>query len=335
MSRYQRGWAPVWVMAAVFGGAGCEEAAKSGEGSLTVLLEPESTITAGLEPGPGVAQIRDGWAARFDRYVVAVGEIDLHWATDDAVQAQAEPAYAVDLTQLPPAGLALWSLEGLRAGRWAVHFATVPASEAVRHESVEVADDERMVAQGWSHWITGSLTQVGGQSCPPKALAQPGERVAVGQNTGGDDCYEAQTVRFEFGVSAPTRSGPCEIDGSPGVAVVAGGVQTVALSMHGDHLFFNGFPEGGEGGVTRLAQWLADCDLDLDGVVTQAELRAIAPSQLSQIDTRYQLGGSPITPLETMYDYVASQLKTQGHFQGEGECPIDGVAHDHEHSHAH
>jgi hypothetical protein len=30
-----------------------------------------------------------------------------------------------------------------------------------------------------------------------------------------------------------------------------------------------------------------------------------------------------------MYDYVIGQLKTQGHFQGEGECPVDGVEHDH------
>jgi hypothetical protein len=78
-----------------------------------------------------------------------------------------------------------------------------------------------------------------------------------------------------------------------------------------------------------LAQWLADCDLNLDGTVTADELGAIAPSQLPELDDRYQLGGSPITPLDDMYDYVMSQLKTQGHFQGEGECPVDGVGHDH------
>ena len=104
----------------------------------------------------------------------------------------------------------------------------------------------------------------------------------------------------------------------------------MAATIHGDHLFFNGFPEGDEGGVMRLAQWLADCDLNLDGVVTEAELASIAPSDLPEIDTRFQLGGSPITPLANMLEYVRAQLKTQGHFQGEGECPVDGVEHDHE-----
>jgi hypothetical protein len=33
--------------------------------------------------------------------------------------------------------------------------------------------------------------------------------------------------------------------------------------------------------------------------------------------------------LDSMYDYVMSQLKTQGHFQGEGECPFDGESHEH------
>jgi len=34
-----------------------------------------------------------------------------------------------------------------------------------------------------------------------------------------------------------------------------------------------------------------------------------------------------------MYEYVRAQLKTQGHYQGEGECPVDGVAHAHDHDH--
>jgi hypothetical protein len=90
-------------------------------------------------------------------------------------------------------------------------------------------------------------------------------------------------------------------------------------------LFFNGFPEAEESSVLRLAQWLADCDLDLDGRVTVDELGRIHPDELWELDPeRYQLGGSPLTPLDTMLDYVTAQLKTQGHFQGEGECGIDG-----------
>ena len=186
-----------------------------------------------------------------------------------------------------------------------------------------------MVANDWTYLIDGVLMKTDGQSCPPAALATPGSATPNGNMSGGNDCYDAPTVRFTFGATAETSFGPCEIDEVPGFAISSGGTQTVAATIHGDHLFFNGFPEGDEGGITRLAQWLADCDLDLDGTVTRDELEAIAPSQLPELDDRYQLGGSPITPLNDMYDYVISQLKTQGHFQGEGECPFDGVEHDH------
>ena len=64
--------------------------------------------------------------------------------------------------------------------------------------------------------------------------------------------------------------------------------------------------------------------------MTQEELEVVAPSDLPELDDRYQLGGSPITPLDTMWAYVIGQLETQGHFQGEGECPFDGTAHEHE-----
>ena len=55
--------------------------------------------------------------------------------------------------------------------------------------------------------------------------------------------------------------------------------------------------------------------------MSETELKAIPLSALSELDPeRYQLGGAPIA-LSTVWDYVRAQLMTQGHFQGEGECP--------------
>jgi hypothetical protein len=143
------------------------------------------------------------------------------------------------------------------------------------------------------------------------------------QSGGGVDCYANPEIGFSFAVRAPISLGPCEREGSEGFAVTAGGTSTVAITIHGDHLFFNGFPEGSEAKVLRLAQWLADSDLDADGEVTEAELKAIAPGDLWELDPdRFQLGGSPLTPLDTVWTYVRAQLMTQGHFQGEGECAI-------------
>lgn len=313
----------------------CGNESGDGAGSLTVLLEAEDVIVDGLEPGDGAENIRDGWRVEFGKYVTTIGDIDLHLSTDETIEAEASEVFAVDLADAPAGGLPLWTLNGLQEGRWEFNYATPGARDgATRHESVEQADFEALVANDWTYLIEGVLTKAGGQSCPPAALAQPGDKTPTGNTSAGNPCYDAPTIRFSFGASAETRFGPCEIDGVGGVAVSASGAQTVAITIHGDHLFFNGFPEGDEGGVTRLAQWLADCDLDLDGSVTKDELEAISPAQLPEIDDDYQLGGSPVTPLDDMFDYLTGQLKTQGHFQGEGECPIDGTAHEHAHDHA-
>lgn len=309
--------------------AGCGSEDSAGSGSLTVLLESEDVIVRGLEPGDGTEDVGDGWAVRFDRYLITIGDLDVHFSTDEAVEAEAGDVFVVDLTQVPAAGLSLWNLEGLREGRWEFSYATPGAGDgSTRHDSVAQADYDEMVESDWTYLIDGVLAKADGKSCPPAALATPGGKAPSGNTSGGNACYDAPTVRFTFGATAETSFGPCEIDEVPGFVISAGGSQTVAATIHGDHLFFNGFPEGNEGGVTRLAQWLADCDLNLDGTVTREELEAIAPSQLPELDERFQLGGSPITPLGSMYDYVIGQLKTQGHFQGEGECPLDGLAHE-------
>lgn len=311
--------------------AACSGEDDTGAGSLTVILESEDVIVEGLEPGEGAENIRDGWSVTFDKYVAAIGDIDVHLATDASVEAEARDVFVADLTEAPAAGLPLWTLDGLRVGRWEFNYATPLASAgAIRHDSVSQADYDEMVASGWTYFIDGVLTKSDGQSCPPAALANPGTVQSNGNSSGPNDCYAATSIRFTFGAPAETRFGPCEIDEVPGFAIAAGATQTVTTTLHGDHLFFNGFPEGDEGGIMRLAQWLADSDLNVDGVVTREELEAIAPAQLPELDARFQLGGSPITPLEDMYDYVIGQLKTQGHFQGEGECPLDGVAHEDE-----
>jgi hypothetical protein len=305
-------------------------------GSLSVLVEAEDTIQEGIAADDGSEadeSIRDGWAASFDKYIVAVGDIDLELSTDHARTAEAPAVFAVDLTKIPAAGLPLWDIKGLDAGRWEFHYSLSGGAEgAQRHETVTQADFDAIESNDWTYLIDGSLTKSDGRSCPPSSFADPpAGATSLGTNAGGDDCYSNPDVAFVLGVSAETLLGPCELDGVSGVSVPAGGTQTVAVTIHGDHLFFNGFPTSDEGGTVRLAQWLADCDLNVDGEVTREELEQLRPSDLPEMDARFQFGGSPIEALEgqSMWVYVTAQLKTQGHLQGEGECEIDGAAHTH------
>jgi len=299
-------------------------------GELTVLLEPEDALIDGLEAGEGPEHIQDGWSVTFDRYLIAIGGVDVHLSTDEAVEAEGEDIWVADLSALPATGIPLWTVDGLTAGRWEFFYATPGAADgSAPHSSVSTDDHDAMIAGDWTYLIDATMTHPTGQSCPPAGLAAPGDREPNGNtNARGEACYDNPTISFEWGVTAETTFGPCEVDEVPGFAMPEGGSQTVAATIHGDHLFFNGFPEGEEGGARRYAQWIADSDLDLDGTVTQAELEALMPSDLAEIDERYALGGAPVE-LTSMWAYLSGQLKTQGHFQGEGECPFDGVAHDH------
>src|SRR5688500_9714471 len=89
-----------------------------GSGSVTVILESESTITAGLDPGDAIENIRDGWSVRYDNYILAVGDIDIHFASDENNQAEDARVFVADLKLAPESGLPLWSIAGLRSGRW-------------------------------------------------------------------------------------------------------------------------------------------------------------------------------------------------------------------------
>ncbi len=297
----------------------------AGNADLSILLEVEDTIVDGVAAGDGDEDIADGWSVSFDRYLAAIGDVQLSGIPDASAQASDTQVFVVDLTQVSQAGLPLWSIDELASGDWNIEYRTPGASgnDVQAHSSVETADFTEMQDDDLTYLIEGSMSQSNGESCPPAGLIPNGIEVASNgnQNADGDDCYDNATISFRLGVPAATTFGPCEAeeDAEPGFNMPASGSQSVALTIHGDHIFFNGFPEGDEGGITRLAQWLADCDLNLDGEVTQAELEQIAPADLAELDDRYQFGGATIT-LNTMWDYVIAQLRTQGHFQGEGEC---------------
>ncbi|HEX9620059.1 MAG TPA: hypothetical protein VF989_07995 [Polyangiaceae bacterium] len=304
---------------------------EGGTGALSVLLEAEDVIIEGLEPGEEAENIRDGWTVTFDKYIVVIGDIDVHFQTDESIEAEAPETFVVDLKQIPQAGLGLWELDGLRAGRWHFNYAIGGAGDgASRHESVSQDDFDLMAGADLTYLVEGTLTRDDGQSCPPALFAEaPTDASADGENAGGDPCYDNAEITFSLGAAAETTFGMCEIDGLAGFSVPSGGTQTVAATIHGDHLFFNGFPESDESGTLRLVQWMADADLNIDGTVTEAELAGITLADLPEIDDRFQLGSPPIE-IETVWDYIVAQLKTQGHFQGEGECEVDGVSHEHE-----
>lgn len=322
---------PLLCLVMVAGACSDDDDNTEGSGSVSISLDAEATIIDGIEAGDDIEEIADGWRVDFDKYIVAIGNIELELATDETSAAHADDVYLVDLATLDYQGLPLWELEDLAAAEWQIHYSTVGAGDGAveRHQSVSEADLAAMVDADATYLLAGTIQQTDGLSCPPASLAEPGDLSST-ETRLGDPCYSNPNVSFSWLLPAEIEFGPCELDGMEGFSIPEGGSTNIAITIHGDHIFFNGFPTGSEGGVTRLAQWLADCDLNLDGTVTQEELEQIAPSDLHELDSRYQLS-SPFDelPLDTMWDYVRAQLMTQGHFQGEGECDFGGEHHEH------
>jgi hypothetical protein len=192
-----------------------------GSGTLSVILEAEDTITGGLDPGADVENIKDGWQVRYGKYIVSVGDVEVHYATDESVHAHDERVFVVDLKTVPESGLPLWNLPDLRTGSWEFNYSTPNAGGgATRHDSVSQADfDQMRSGEASTYLITGTLTKADGKSCPPPALAMPGSHTASGTNAAGHTCYANTSVAFTFLAKTDTSFGPCELDGVPGFTI--------------------------------------------------------------------------------------------------------------------
>jgi hypothetical protein len=163
-----------------------------------------------------------------------------------------------------------------------------------------------MVQGGFSIYLAGSITKPGGQSCRPTA---PTDCVAVG----------ATGVSFAFGLPSATAADDCgPPEGASGIAVPSGGTVPVKLTIHGDHMFFSNMNLGVED-VDRLAQWLADSDLNRDGQATIDELKMVQAADVFMSPT-YNLSNAFGATIGTAYDYLVTQERTVMHQDGEGDC---------------
>ena len=288
--------------------AGCGGA--EGVGDAVILLESEESILSGIASGPELENIQDGWNVTFDKYVVSIGNVSLARSSHPGVAETSDDVLVVDLTAVPT-GVTLTRFSGIDAGRWdrVSYEATPPTEAATRDGSVDPEDFDDMVANGWTHLVEGTLleAQAGtGQSCPP-----------------GGVCVPAPSVAFRFALAAPARFSNCESKDAAqgGFTVPREGTTTQSATLHGDHVFFDAFIGGAEV-VRRQAQWLADSDIDGNANVDVGELESIGLTALPILfpPSDYNLSGSPVLPFDSADDWVVSQLSTQGHWNGEGEC---------------
>lgn len=271
----------------------CEgDGTANGSGKLRVVLTAEESITDGLEVGTEEENSSD-YAVTFSKYLVVIGDVSIARSRSSSKHQLSEIAL-VDLKQLPAEGVVLGEIDDVSAGTWdKVGFRTPAAEPGLKRlAGATEADANVMVEGGFTYWIRGSVE---------RELAAGGP------------------VEFDIRVAADTRFSDCSYEGEAGLSVVEDGTSNATLTLHGDHIFFNAFPAGGEETIRRLAGYLIEADLNNDKKVDSQELANVDASDLFTQARGYSLAGAPIAVLSAL-DFVRAQLASQGHFRGEGEC---------------
>lgn len=265
-----------------------------GSGSIQIFVVPEDSITRGLVPGTEPENVQDGWTITYDRYLVAVGNFRAK-RTDTGDTLSDGTIYILDLRRAPTSGYVATELHDVAAVRWDRFGYDIPNAKpgAVALAPTTQADADFMIANGYSVYYEGSGSK------------------------------EGKKISFKWGFAAGTAFDDCaSADGVPGFAVPAGGTVQVKPTLHGDHQYFDNVTQGVE--ITkRLAQWLEICDADASGELTLDELKRCdvvkalpqPPYDLTGVKDEDRSGRLSV------YDYVFSQMRTFGDFQGDGECP--------------
>ncbi len=263
-------------------------------GAVQIFVLPEDSIANGLEPGNGPENVQDGWTVRYSRYLVAIGNFRAR-RTDNGDAVTDPTVYILDLKSAPTSGYVAKEFTGLAAVRWDKFGYDIPNAKAGAKALAPTAqaDADFMIANGYSVYFEGSGAKSG------------------------------KTVAFKWGFKAGTSFDDCSSpDGISGFAVPAGGTVQVKPTLHGDHQYFDNVTQGVE--ITkRLAQWLQICDKDANNDLTLEELKGCdvvtalpqPPYDLTSV-TDQDMDGKI-----TVYDYVDTQLRTFGDYQGDGECP--------------
>ncbi len=266
--------------------------AGDGIGALVVTIAAGEGV-AGLAPGPDIGNLVDGWTVSHEQLLVTLGDVTATAGSSREPESLTYSAvYIVDLTQLPAAGSRLTYLADQPAMSFdSTAFATPIANE--RAELVEqVTEDDRafLVKNSLNLRIRGTMTNPSGQSC---------------NLTGLKDCAPAPTIRFDWSLSVPTRFSSCD-----GFTLSDSESTELIITLPGDHWFLTSFAAEAERSHRR-AQWIADADLDRDGVTTLDELRNIKAAALFTPELGYDLASAPIA-VDTAYDFLAAQARTLG-----------------------
>lgn len=254
-----------------------------GSGDLMVTTYGEDFIEQEIPAaaGPDEEGLVDGYTVRYTKFLVALSDIRV--ANHDGEIAGEEAAQRIwDLTK--PGPHAVTRFTDIPADHWNHVSARVLPADGAAGGNAQEADVTLMNAEGWSVRAEGTASN------------------------------GRETYSFAWGFSTSTLYDACvDADEREGIDVPTGGSETMQLTVHGDHLFYDDLQS--EAPSLRFAPFAA-ADTDGDRDVTLAELAAVDLTALPA--DQYGTGGDP--SVNDLAAFVEALTRTLVHFQGEGHC---------------
>ena len=283
--------AAVWAA----GASGCGESASLGTGQVVVSSWGEAFIEQQIPAAPPAEEgLVDGWSVTFSRFLVVIRDISIANEVGDE-GAHQKAGKLLDHTR--PGSKEIVTFDTLPAGSWE-QFSYV----------IGPAD-------------TDSSPVAGASDADLDAMLNEGLSVhVVGEATKGDS-----VKRFDWKFSGSTEYRHCKarLDGKEtyGVVVTHGGSDSVELTLHGDHFFYDDLEAST---AQRRFEAIACADSDDDGDVTLDELagQSLLPdlgaaSKACRERPVYRPGSQSVNDLRA---FVTALARTVGHYRGEGEC---------------
>jgi hypothetical protein len=277
----------IGILALVLAGSsqlvGCsseDETAGSGSASFNVWGEEfiEDEIPAG--------EVEDGWTVKFTKFLIVIGDVTVAEKSGATGGRLADSRLYNLVTPGPHDVGALGSLEAKPWNKVGYTVSTAGA-QTTAHSSASADDLNRMKTGGFSVHVSGNATN------------------------------GTVTKNFEWGFTNSTRYDDCvaEIEDkeTEGVVITNGGSESVQLTIHGDHFFYDDLAS--EAAVPRFNA-LAAADTSGDGNVTMDELTAV---KLVDIDEGTYGTGSA-SHVDDLGAFVQALTTTLGHYRGEGHC---------------
>jgi hypothetical protein len=257
----------------------------AGRGDVKFTTWGEDYVEQGI---PAAAFPKDGWSVKYSKFLVVFHAITVADSAG-AVAAKLTTPRVFDLTKAGEKEITTFA--GLEAKSWdRVSYQLGPmTSDAVLAPGIADADAQRMLAAKGHLHVEATVTK--------------------GSVT--------KTLHWTF--AAPTLFVECEGEQGGkktlGVTVTNGGTETVQLTLHGDHLFYDDLQA--TNAVPRFDA-IAKADANADGEVTLDELAAVRLYAIDPGDGGYGTGAA--ANVNTLRDFVTALSRTVGHYRGEGEC---------------